>query len=187
MKEHILKTSSLITENHQEFKKLCKVLSQFIKNEIGEKDTTWSYRDYNVFVASSSTYLFYKLYEEVRNIVRGFVGHDRPLWIQAWLNYTECENLEEILKPHFHGFNYHGYVSIDPKNTTTIFNNGLEINNKVGQIYLGPGRGMEEPYRYDYDHYVKINERYSGHRITLGFDIASDVNVLTPNKFIPLV
>ena len=72
-----------------------------------------------------------------------------------------------MLNWHDHKFDYHGYVSIDPKSSTTKFRDGrgplYEINNEVGNIYFGPG--------WERMHKVCVNEQYEGKRITLGFDI----------------
>ena len=57
---------------------------------------------------------------------------------------------------------FHGYISIDPKNTKTIFEDGTVINNKVGNIYIGP---------CNLKHKVEVNEPYEDERITLGFDV----------------
>ena len=75
---------------------------------------------------------------------------------------------DQVLNWHDHKFDYHGYVSIDPKDSITKFhdpntNVRYEIKNEVGNIYFGPG--------WDRKHKVCVNENYSGNRITLGYDI----------------
>ena len=83
---------------------------------------------------------------------------------------------------HGHSCQYHGYISIDPKNTTTLFKNGLQIDNKIGQIYIGPSGGLSE-----WDHCVKINQPYRGNRITIGFDISTLQNTLLNPSFFPFL
>jgi hypothetical protein len=67
---------------------------------------------------------------------------------------------------HTHFSRWHGYVSIDPKKTKTVFRN-YEINNEIGNIYFGPGESQ---------HAVEILEDYDGERITIGFDVTDNPN-----------
>jgi hypothetical protein len=122
------------------------------------QDSTWTYDKYNVFALTSPSTAFYKIYTELRNLVRGHLGDDRPLWFQAWLNYHQQP---ELLNWHEHAFEYHGYIAIDPKNTKTVFKD-YEILNRAGQIYFGPG------YR---QHMVEAITPFQGVRTTIGFDI----------------
>ena len=85
------------------------------------------------------------------------------MWMQCWMN---MHNPKEVLGWHDHQFPYHGYVSIDPKDSITQFkedNLRYEIKNEVGNIYFGPG--------WKRMHRVVVNSEYDGPRITLGFDI----------------
>jgi len=85
--------------------------------------------------------------------------------MQSWLNFHSSD---EVLKKHSHEWPFHGYISVDPKSTTTVFEK-YEIENKIGQIYIGPGgKG--------YEHYVRVNNPYEGKRITIGFDITDIPN-----------
>ena len=166
MKDYILHQSEYIlthrndidihlAEAHANFKKL-----------FPTADSTWSYNKYNLFALTAPSSIFYEMYKELRNIVRGQLGDQRPLWIQAWVNYHRPE---EVLDWHEHEFDYHGYISIDPKRTNTVFE-GYSIENKPGQIYFGPG------YR---KHKVEVLEPFEGYRTTIGFDIhATPVNPL---------
>jgi len=104
----------------------------------------------------------YKLYS---SYIRDYDGTSDPLWFQSWLNFHETN---EVLQWHSHYWDFHGYISIDPKDTTTVFNN-FEIKNKVGQIYIGPG-GEE------FRHKVRVDKNYNGKRITLGFDVTKQKN-----------
>ncbi len=128
-------------------------------------DTNFSgYRFYNLFSLTAPSPLFWLLMKDIRTVVRTHLNTDEPLWMQCWVNMHEPH---EVLNWHDHKFDYHGYVSIDPKSSTTKFRDGrgplYEINNEVGNIYFGPG--------WERMHKVCVNEQYEGKRITLGFDI----------------
>ena len=84
------------------------------------------------------------------------------MWMQAWLNY---HNHNQVLGWHNHDWDYHGYISIDPKNTITEFRD-YKIENKVGQIYFGPGQR---------EHRVVCLDEFSDTRLTIGFDISLDL------------
>ena len=104
----------------------------------------------------------------IKQVVRNTLGTNQPLWMQCWMNFHKQK---EVLKWHDHHFPYHGYVSIDPKNSTTEFKQGslrYNIENVVGNIYFGPG---------DRIHKVIVNNDYSGPRITIGFDILDEPSV----------
>ena len=178
MENYKLYQSNLITDNQLAFIEQCKMASSEIKKQLNTTDTTWNFDKYNIFSLTSSSILFYNLYKELNIYIRDFVGDDRPLWIQSWLNFHEGEEVEKALHSHMHEWDYHGYIPIDPQHTTTVFHKGYEIQNKAGQIYLGLANGQENQ-RPDLTHYVRIDKPYNGTRITLGFDLAT-----TPNKYI---
>jgi len=126
------------------------------------------YRFYNVFALTSPSPLFWGLLKEVSRIVRLELRApaEQPLWMQCWMN---MHNPKEVLGWHDHHFPFHGYISIDPKNSTTQFKEGditYEIENEVGNIYFGPG--------WNRMHRVVVNDDYEGPRITLGFDIITE-------------
>lgn len=131
---------------------------EFFKKSFPEKDSTWSYNLYNIFCATSPSPLWYDLLIELKKYIREFIGHEKPLWMQSWLNFHRPE---EVLDWHNHEWPYHGYISIDPKNTETVFDN-YKIKNELGNIYIGPGNRM---------HKVEVIEPFTTPRITLGFDI----------------
>jgi hypothetical protein len=178
---------SLIENNYQSFVTNCNLLYNLIQQKTKNNDTTWDFNKYNIFQLSSSSILFYDLYKELTLCIREFIGDDRPLWIQCWLNYHKGKQVETSLSAHTHPWDYHGYICIEPQDTTTIFYKGYKIKNKVGQIYIGKGNGQnnENP---DLTHYVKINKSYNGNRITLGFDLAVTPDIsLDKGKFIPVL
>jgi len=185
--DYKLYQSNLIKNNYYAFVTNCSIIYDFIQKEINSKDTTWNYDKYNIFQLSSSSILFYDLFKELTFYIREFIGDSRPLWIQSWLNYHKGEQVKTSLSEHGHPWDYHGYICIEPQDTTTIFHKGYEIKNEIGQIYIGKGNGQnnENP---DLTHYVKINKPYNGNRITLGFDLATKPNVnLYKGRFIPLL
>ena len=169
--------SNLIKNNHKSFIQQCWESHDMFEKIYADGDSTWDYQDYNIFSLTSSSLLFYCLFKELNFHIRSFIGNNKPLWIQCWINFHSSD---KVLKKHSHHGSFHGYVSIDPKDTTTVFNN-FEIKNKIGQIYIGPG-GEE------YSHYVKVNKPYDGKRITLGFDVADVKNQQFSNlALIPLI
>ena len=134
------------------------------------KETYFSgYRFYNLFALTSPSPLFWLLFKDIRHVVRTQLQTDEPLWMQCWFNYHEPH---QVLKWHDHRFPYHGYVSIDPKDSTTLFKEGdvkYEIKNEIGNIYFGKG--------WDRMHMVRVDSPYEGKRITLGFDIICQPDV----------
>ena len=126
-------------------------------------DSTWTYKGYNFFGLSSPNILFHKLFHELRDIINDYIK-DEYKWMQCWLNYHK---VDEVLDWHDHHWDYHGYISIDPQNTRTLFEE-YEIKNEVGNIYIGPGYKK---------HKVVVDSYYENPRITLGFDVC-----VTPEK-----
>ena len=190
MENYKLYQSKLIQNYHKDFINQCNFINNTLKEKYRVRDTTWEYQSYNVFCITSTSILFYQLYKELNSYIREFVGNKKPLWIQAWLNYHKDEDAEKKLQMHGHSGAYHGYISIDPQDTTTIFRNGLQINNKPGQIYLGPGYNVTDgifPTSHPWDHAVKINKPYKGNRITIGFDLCEVQNLELSPSFIPLL
>ena len=185
MEKYKIYQSKLIEKNHQEFVNQCYKSYEILNNRLNTTSTTWSYKEYNIFSVTSSSILFYNLYKELNYHIRSFIGNNRPLWIQSWLNYHKGSEIEKELPFHSHANEYHGYISINPQDTSTIFKNGLRINNKIGQIYIGPGRAGS--LNEDWDHCVKVNKPYKDIRITIGFDIHCDINKFLNPSFIPLL
>lgn len=150
---HRLYQSTYIAENQAEFISQ----SKHVRQLLNEEDTTWSYYKYNLFSITAGSIQFYNLFKELRDIIRIEIP-DKPIWFQAWVNLHTEDN---VLDWHTHAWDYHGYISIDPKDSTTEFE-GYNIKNKVGQIYFGPGNR---------NHRVTIHTPYAGERITIGYDI----------------
>ena len=148
--------SSYIATNQQAFIDQCEQIKLLFNGE----DTTANYYKYNLFAATAGSTHFYNLFKELRDIIREEIPN-KPLWFQAWVNIHTENN---VLDWHNHAWNYHGYISIDPKDTTTEFKDYI-ITNKVGQIYFGPGGRL---------HRVNVITPYAGDRITIGYDVTTE-------------
>lgn len=135
------------------------------------QDTTWEYQKYNIFTLSSSSEAFWFLWRNIQICIRQYIGSDQPAWMTGWLNY---HTHDQVLDWHNHlGSQYHGYVSIDPKVTKTLFqynNNNYEIENKSGLLYIGPSERL---------HKVEALEKFEGARITLAFDVSTEKDVFS--------
>lgn len=156
MIDYKLFQSSYIVDNQQSFINQSLELQSIYK----DKDTTSTYYEYNIFSITAGSIYFYNLYKELRDIIRGEIK-EGPLWMQAWIN---LHKEDQVLDWHNHDWDYHGYISIDPKNTITEFE-GYNIKNQVGQIYFGPGNRL---------HRVKVTDPFDGTRITIGYDVTLD-------------
>ena len=190
--DYKLYQSDLIKNHHSLFINQCKKAYDKIQQLINSKDTTWGYNDYNIFSVTSASLLFYKLFKDLNFYIRDYIKHDEPLWLQAWLNYHPTKeilsnSLGEKHGFHFHESSYHGYISIDPQPTTTIFRNQLRIQNQPGQIYIGPGKLHKTGKNGGWEHYVKINSPITQPRITIGFNILDQVNSVVNPHNIPLL
>ena len=160
--------SQLIIDNHQQFVADCHRIHDKFKVQYPDKDSTWAYGKYNVFALASPMPLWYSLYYELSRTIRSYIDTQEPyklypqhpqLWVQSWLNFHAAES--EVLDWHNHEWPYHGYISINPCNTTTKFE-GYKIENSIGKIYIGPGDRKPK---------VVVNDDFESTRITLGFDV----------------
>ena len=158
MKNYIVHQSQTIIDNQELMIRDLLISRENFKRHFPDKDSTWGYHYYNIFVTTAPSPVFYELYKELNKVIRGYIGDDRPLWMQSWLNFHMSN---EVLGWHNHEWSHHGYISIDPKKTKTVFKE-YEIINEVGNIYLGPAKR---------EHKVEILEDFDTPRISLGFDI----------------
>jgi hypothetical protein len=166
MKDYFLLQSTVIQNQYHTITDDIRVAHQNFQktfSTLPNADSTALYRFYNIFAITSPSMAFYNLFKELSGVIRNNLNESGPLWIQAWINYQDQHS---VLDWHHHDFDYHGYIAIDPKNTRTVFDN-YSIENKPGQIYLGPG------YR---KHKVEVLEPFEGVRTTLGFDIFKSVS-----------
>jgi hypothetical protein len=166
-KDYTLYQSDFIATNLTDIFEDLRIAHENFKKLFPNEDSTWAYSKYNIFALTAPSTNFYKIYTELRTVIRSQLGWDRPLWIEAWLNYHKPN---EVLDWHHHDFDYHGYISIDPKKSNTVFET-YSIENKPGQIYFGPGHRL---------HKVEVLESFEGVRTTIGYDVHT-----TPNS--PLI
>jgi len=170
MNDFVLYQSKFVLENQKTF------IDQVeeIKLTFVERDSTELYHTYNIFSITSGSLYFYNLFQELHHFIREQLPQG-PLWMQSWINIHKYEN---VLDWHNHEWPYHGYISIDPCDTVTEFED-YEIKNKAGQMYFGPGGRL---------HRVKNLSEYSNNRITIGYDVTDDPIMNTGCfGFIPLL
>ena len=187
-----LHKSQLIINNQQEF--IDEIYKAKVKHQYHypEKDLTFSYNIYNTFGITSPSKLFYQLFEELKTLILNHVNSEF-VWLSCWINVHDGKGVEEILNWHEHNFPYHGYISINPHKTRTVFMEEwgddekvfpeFEIENEIGNIYIGPGHRQ---------HKVFIDEEFDTPRVTLGFDVidedrASEMEENGLSSLIPLI
>jgi len=162
-----------VSKNQQMYVEQCDSLYDLLQSQ-GIQDTTWEYKKYNIFSLASSSEAFWFLWKNIQICARRFIGTDQPAWMTGWLNY---HNYENVLDWHNHlGSQYHGYVSIDPKKSKTLFkdnNANYEIENKAGLLYIGPSARL---------HKVEALENFDGKRITVAFDISLTKDVFSAKE-----
>ena len=169
MKDYELINLQFIKDNKEEFIKNANLAHErFVFNygkTFNEMSSTWFYRYYNLATLTVGCPLYYKFFNELQQIIRKKVKDDRPLWFQSWLNF---HSQDEVLKWHNHPHCLlHGYVSIDPKETETEFEN-YKIKNETGTLYMGKAGLM---------HRVNVLEPFEGKRITIAFDVIEEKNM----------
>ena len=146
---------------------------------------TGFYYLYNFFSIASCNKNTYNLYLAIVKCIKDyFEVNNIPkdnVWMQMWMN---IHDKDQVLKSHSHDFPYHGYFSLTPQKTDTVFQdkiNGKElyrIQNNPYQVYIGVGNRP---------HYVDVLEDYTDKRITFGFDIQTNELVTGNFSFIPIV
>ena len=163
-----LETSSLIVNNMKEIEESLEFAVFKFNDNYGNMEMTGKHTTYNLFALLCMDLNFYNLYAELQHRVRAVLGYDKPLWMQAWLNFHKEE---DVLPWHDHSWPWHGYICINPQKTNTVFRDfegGPEypVENKPGQIYFGEGGRF---------HKVEVVESYSGFRTTIGFDVTDQI------------
>lgn len=159
--ERVLETyklykSDYIIENQKEIVRVADICHSALLDD-GFSDTTWSYYLYNIFMVATPSVYFLEIYKTLISIIKENIP-DQQVYLQAWLNF---HNYDEVLDWHDHSAPYHGYISIEPQDTTTEFTD-WEIKNECGNIYFGRG---------NISHRVVNNSKYTGKRITIGYDV----------------
>lgn len=154
-----LHQSKLITNNSELFYKECLDGIKRHKILFPHQSSTWNYTKYNIFALTAGSIIFYNLFLELKNIIHDYCKTKEPLWFQSWINVHEED---EVLNWHSHFDSIaHGYISINPEKTKTVFLE-YEINNKIGQIYIG---------KSDKKHKVVVLDGFKKKRITIAFDV----------------
>ena len=156
-------SSDFIIENQATIINDIRVGVEKFQEHFGTKDTTWNYSKYNVFSLTTTSLALYNVYKDLLFAIKDYTNTTDPLWFQSWINFHRPG---EVLTLHDHIFPFHGYITIDPKNTVTEFKD-YSIKNEVGNIYIGPGH---RPHKFN------VLAPYDGERITLGFDIITKGN-----------
>lgn len=160
-KDYVVYKSQLIIDNQQQIIDDIIKAHQYIIKRLPHGDSTRGHPYYNVFNLTSSNPIFYDIQQEMKyNLIKLTGLNLTPFWFQSWINFHKPK---EVLNWHTHTWQWHGYFSIDPKNTKTIFED-YEISNEIGNVYIGPGFRR---------HKVEVLEFYETPRITLGFDITT--------------
>jgi hypothetical protein len=152
----------------------CKQAMERFHIFFGQASSTWNYRVYNTFSLTAGMDNFYMLYKDLIAIIKDYHKIDEPLWFQSWINYHMPN---EVLHWHDHTESaFHGYLSLRPQKTKTVFRN-FEIRNQVGLLYIGDtGK----------DHCVEVLEPFTEPRITIAFDVFTEKRMKELiNKFGP--
>jgi hypothetical protein len=156
--------SDVIEKHHEELILSLLEAEKIFEERFGKiknRDLTWSYQSYNIWALTSPSPVWFQLYQDLIEVIKKHRKWEIPLWLESWANIHRDH---KVLDWHTHYWPIHGYISIDPKNTVTEFEE-YKILNNIGQIYIGPGRRL---------HRVVSNEftDFSTPRITVGFDLA---------------
>lgn len=132
-------------------------------------NVTWQNLNYNIFTVLGSSRFAWLLWQDLEECVRDhFAMHEVQrdcVWLRSWLNH---HNHSQRLRSHCHDWPIHGYVSIEPQNSRTVFTSEEQgepiytVHNTPGTVYIGPGHRW---------HSVEYDSEFPGTRITLGFDI----------------
>tara|TARA_R100000664_G_scaffold28576_1_gene39937 strand:- start:1897 stop:2493 length:597 start_codon:yes stop_codon:yes gene_type:complete len=181
-----------LVKNQNYFINDIKIAREFLIKEFKTDNLTWMYQKYNIFSILAGSNYFWNLYKDigicVQRHITGNLQQELPknMWMQSWLNW---HTKKELLKRHNHADNgngyMHGFVSIEPRDTKTIFYKDYEdekpiyhVDNEIGNIYIGDGNKWHE---------VISNSSFDGERITLGFDIMTRNSPTNHFGFIPLI
>jgi hypothetical protein len=169
MKEYYIKNLPYVLKNKKHFIEHANLAHERFKfaygNVFNQSSSTWFYRYYNITCLTFGSILYYEMFKDLQKIIRKFSKTKKPLWYQSWLNFHKQD---EVLDWHDHGdCLFHGYISIDPKDSETEFEN-YKIKNEIGNVYIGP------PYK---KHRVNLLKPFTGTRITIAFDVLSEKEI----------
>jgi hypothetical protein len=172
----IYKSDSIIN-HHKEMMYIINTAHTILMKKYGKinPSSTWLYQTYNIFSLVGQSECFHELFKDLISLIKDYLPNENKMWFQSWVNYHKPN---EVLDWHNHLWHAHGYISLDPKETNTVFKN-YTIKNEIGNIYVGPG------YR---EHKVEVLNSFEGERVTLGFDVT--IKPELPNgilSFIPII
>jgi len=192
--QSLLYSSKVVTDNYDYLVKFCEQLHKRHQYLMPGESSSWTYSKYNFFTLMGSDVIVWKLLKELKIMIVDYLNkHNEStesIWIESWLNYHTPQQLLKDLPWHnHHEVKLHGYISIRPHNTKTIFfESSKVIDNKVGTVMIGPGANY---------HKVEIVEPFDTPRITIAFDIHNgdyEMNLLDlpvdacyNSNYIPLV
>jgi hypothetical protein len=165
LQKYQLFEAQYIKDNFDEILKESDLIQKRFKYKFSNhSSTTWAYKWYNIQYFTVGLIHYYNIIKSLEKNIRSFVGHNNPLWYQCWINFHEQH---ELLDWHEHqNILCHGYISIDPKISFTMFED-YTITNTIGQLYLGS---------INKKHKVEASP-FLGQRITLAFDVV-DMNAV---------
>jgi hypothetical protein len=165
---YIIRNFSYIKENHNHFIEYANLAHQRFnfaygnKTSFNQNSSTWFYRYYNITCLTFGSSLYYKLFSDLQSLIKEIAKNKKPLWYQSWLNFHKPN---EVLNWHDHkDCLFHGYISIDPKESETEFED-YKIKNEIGNIYIG---------KPEKKHKVNVLKPFDGHRITIAFDVVDE-------------
>jgi len=163
--KYIVVNLPYIEENKNHFIEYANLAYKRFQFSYGKTSTTAFYRYYNSISLLVGSKLYYKMFKDVFKIIRKYSKTKKPLWFQCWLNFHTDE---ELLKWHNHSDAlFHGYISIDSKDTETVFEK-YKIKNKTGNVYIGPSINH---------HKVVSKNSFDGKRITIAFDVIDEKTI----------
>lgn len=185
--KYLLDNFPRISENIQEIINDSSIIHAKIKQylQTQKDDVTSDYYRYNFFTFTGGSVEYYHIFKFLQNKIKEYFEliNEKPdyVWIQSWINVHTKDN---VLTKHNHTLEHHGYISILPQDTKTVFLDDKEtllysIENKIGNFYVGPA------FR---NHYVENLQDYNEPRVTIGFDISTKIQPpLTGNIMFPIV
>ena len=171
-KNYMLVNLPYIKKDIAHFKKYADLAHKRFEHKYGKQSTTGLYNQYNSMTLLVGSVKYYKMFKDVFKIIRKYANTKKPLWLQSWLN---IHDKQQLLTWHNHGDSlFHGYISIDPKNTETVFKDYI-IKNKIGNVYIGPSASY---------HKVVCKKKFKDKRITIAFDVVDEKSIKeTYNKY----
>ena len=171
-KNYMLVNLPYIKKDIAHFKKYADLAHKRFEHKYGKQSTTGLYNQYNSMTLLVGSVKYYKMFKDVFKIIRKYANTKKPLWLQSWLN---IHDEQQLLTWHNHGDSlFHGYISIDPKDTETVFKDYI-IKNKIGNVYIGPSASY---------HKVVCKKKFKNKRITIAFDVVDEKSIKeTYNKY----